>query len=116
MIFYQSMEICIHDSEDISMATEQQASQQQEVKCDQQNHCCASKIQNQHDDDNENEEHHHCNGDFCKCISCAKVFLTDSRVNIEIKPLIIHLDTEINKLVAIHSYDFYPQLTHPPRV
>ncbi len=115
LIFHQSMGICVHDlqHDDIEQA---ESVNNDTPTCDQQSHCCAAKNQDQHDDDNQETNHHHCNGDFCKCITCIKVFLTDSRVNIEIAPDNVILQTDINQFVAVYSFEFNSRLIHPPQV
>lgn len=115
LILHQSLEVCVHDIEHEDIAQSESACMETPSN-DQQSHCCASKGQNQHDDDDQEKNHHHCNGDFCKCITCIKVFLTDNRVNIEITPDNVILQTDINQLVAVYSFDFNPRLIHPPRV
>lgn len=115
MIFHQSMDVCAHDLGRAAMEHHQDNDNSIQSS-DQKTHCCAAKTQKEDHEKNDKNDHKHCNGDFCKCISCIKVFLTDTSVSIDLKLTNVILDTKVNQFVSVHSFDFNPNLKHPPRV
>ena len=116
LIFNQSIEVCVHEPKSDPIE-EQVASNKSEVescdiKSDNKKNCCSSNK----DNNDHSKKHKHCNSDLCKCISCVKVFLTDSRVNIVLEEKNIILKDDINQSISFHSFDFNLRLIHPPRV
>ncbi|HRO07656.1 MAG TPA: hypothetical protein PK047_02240 [Saprospiraceae bacterium] len=114
-IFHQSLDVCAHDLKQVPAKDIQTVPSSTISNYEHKNDCCSAlKQHDQHNSDKE-DNHKHCNGDFCKCMTCIKVYLSDSRVRFELNFKSSFLNEDINQTVFYHSYDFYTKLVHPPK-